>query len=152
MEHRGRSAAECDGAITPSPGDHNSDPPEAGAYSTAMVDRAILGAQGGFAAVFRDLLLRRVWLVAAVIQLLDAFTTAAGLHLGLPERNPLTVGVLRAYGSGGLLLQKIVVVGLLLEAMAKLPRRAAVLSVCVVSAVTGAVVCANLVGLVATAR
>jgi len=97
--------------------------------------------------VLRDLLLRRVWVVAVVVQLLDAFTTAAGLHIGLAERNPFTMSVLRAYGSAGLLLQKLAIDCMLLAAMAKLPRRAAVLSVSLVTAVTALVVGANLVGL-----
>lgn len=113
-----------------------------------MIDRAITGETHGVALVFRDLLLRRVWVVAVVVQLLDAFTTAAGLHIGLPERNPFTVSVLRAYGSAGLLLQKVLVDCILLAAMAKLSRRAAVAAVSLVSAVTGAVVVANMLGLV----
>jgi len=116
-----------------------------------MIDRAITRETGGVALVLRDLLLRRVWVVAVVVQLLDAFTTAAGLHIGLPERNPFTVSVLRAYGSAGLLLQKLLVDCLLLAAMAKMSRRAAVATVCLVSGVTGAVVAANLAGLL-TAR
>jgi Domain of unknown function (DUF5658) len=98
-----------------------------------------------------DVPLRRLFVVAAVVQLLDAFTTAAGLHVGLDERNPFTVSVLRAYGSAGLLLQKLLVDGLLLMAMARLPRRVAMASVAVVTAITGVVVAANLAGLL-TAR
>src|SRR5579859_1127408 len=116
-----------------------------------MIDRAISREDSSVAAVLRDLLLRRVLLVAVVTQLLDAFTTAAGLHVGMSERNPFTVSVLQAYGSAGLLLQKVVVACLLLAATAKLPRRTAVLSVCLVTAVTAVVVCANLTGLL-TAR
>jgi len=123
--------------------------PPAGAapYSTAMIDRAIVARQGRVEEVLKDLLLRRIFLVAVVVQLLDAFTTAAGLHLGLGERNPFTLSVLQAYGSAGLLLQKVLVDCLLLTAMARLPRRVSVVSVLAVTAVTGLVVTANLVGL-----
>ncbi len=115
-----------------------------------MIDRAISSRDtSGVGRVVHDRTLRRVLLVAVVVQLLDAFTTAAGLHLGLSERNPVTVSVLRAYGSAGLLLQKIMVDCLLLLAMAKLPRRVAAVSVGVVTAVTAVVVGANIVGLLA---
>jgi Domain of unknown function (DUF5658) len=102
------------------------------------------------ASVFRDLLLRRVFVAALVAQLLDALSTAAGLSLGLPERNPFTVSVLHAYGVAGLLLQKVLVAGLLLAAMAKLPRRVAVAAVGLTTAVTAFAVCANLTAVVAT--
>lgn len=139
----------CDGAITPSPAPHHNQPAEPVAYSTSMIDATLQ--QGGrrAAMVLRDRLLRRAWLVAVVVQLLDAFTTAAGLHIGLPERNPFTVSVLRIYGSAGLLLQKAVIDCMLLAAMAKLPRRTALLSVGLVTAVTALVVGANLLGLLA---
>jgi hypothetical protein len=101
------------------------------------------------AGVFRDLLLRRVFVAALVAQLLDALSTAAGLSVGLDERNPFTVSVLRAYGVSGLLLQKVLVVGLLLAAMAKLPRRAAVVAVGATTAVTAFAVCANHTAVVA---
>jgi hypothetical protein len=117
-----------------------------------MIDRAMAKRQAGVSAVFRDLLLRRVYVVAVVAQVLDAFSTAAGLHVGLDERNPFTVSVLRAYGTPGLLLQKVLVVGLLLAAMARLPRRVAAATVMLTTAVTAYAVCANLVSLVAVAR
>ncbi|HZS13939.1 MAG TPA: DUF5658 family protein [Candidatus Dormibacteraeota bacterium] len=117
-----------------------------------MIDRAIAKSQAGVSSVFRDLLLRRVYIVAVVAQVLDAFSTAAGLRLGLDERNPFTVSVLRVYGIPGLLLQKVLVGGLLLAAMAKLPRRAAVTTVALTTAVTAYAVCANLVSLVAASR
>jgi uncharacterized protein DUF5658 len=148
---RDAPVAERDHPITASPGAGHRDSPEAGAYSNAMIDRAISGEDSGVGRVLRDLLLRRVLVVATVAQLLDAFTTAAGLRLGLSERNPFTVSVLRAYGSAGLLLQKLLVVCLLLAAMAKLPRRVAVVSVCSVTLVTAVVVVANMTGLL-TAR
>jgi hypothetical protein len=116
-----------------------------------MIDRAISQTNSGVTRVLHDYQLRRVLLVAVVVQLLDAFTTAAGLHVGMSERNPFTVSVLRAYGSAGLLLQKTMVDCLLLAAMAKLPRRLAMLSVGVVTVVTATVVCTNLAGLL-TAR
>jgi len=113
-----------------------------------MIDRAIsTREESGVSRVLRDLQLRRVLMVAVVLQLLDAFTTAAGLHIGMSERNPFTVSVLRAYGSAGLLLQKVMVACLLLVAMSKLPRRTAVVCVGMVTLVTAAVVCANLSGL-----
>ena len=117
-----------------------------------MIDRAIAKSQEGVSFVFRDLLLRRVLVVAVVAQVLDAFSTAAGLRLGLDERNPFTVSVLRVYGIPGLLLQKVLVAGLLLAAMAKLPRRAAVATVLVTTAATAYAVCANLVSLVGAAH
>ena len=116
-----------------------------------MIDRAMVGEKSGIARVLRDFQLRRVLLVAVVVQILDAFTTAAGLHLGMSERNPFTVSVLHAYGVAGLLLQKLMVACLLLAAMGKLPRRISVLSVSVVTTVTATVVCTNLAGLL-TAR
>jgi hypothetical protein len=115
-----------------------------------MIDRAISRGQADVGTVLRDLTLRRVLLVAVVVQLLDAFTTAAGLHLGLSERNPFTVSVLQAYGNPGLLLQKVMVACLLLAAMAKLPRRTGVVCVGLVTAATSVVVCTNLAGLVTT--
>ena len=138
-----------DQAITSSPAGDNIDRAESVAYSTAMIDRAISKQRedSTVARVLRDLLLRRVLVAAAVAQLLDAFTTAAGLSLGMSERNPFTVSVLRAYGVAGLLLQKVLVVGLLLAAMAKLPRRVAVISVCAVTVLTAVVVGDNLSGL-----
>jgi hypothetical protein len=117
-----------------------------------MLDRAISRSHSGLNVVFRDLLLRRVYLVAVVAQVLDAFSTAAGLRLGLAERNPFTLSVLRVYGIPGLLLQKVLVAGLLLAAMAKLPRRLAVLTVGLTTLVTCYAVCANLVSLVAASR
>jgi len=117
-----------------------------------MIDRAISRSQAGVSVVFRDLHLRRVYLVAVVAQVLDAFSTAAGLKLGLDERNPFTVSVLRVYGVPGLLLQKVLVAGLLLAAMAKLPRRLAVLTVALTTLVTCYAVGANLVSLVAASR
>jgi hypothetical protein len=102
------------------------------------------------AAIFRDLLLRRVFMAALVAQLLDALSTAAGLSLGLAERNPFTVSVLHAYGVAGLLLQKVLVVGLLLAAMAKLPRRVAVTAVGITTVVTAFAVFSNLTAVVAT--
>jgi hypothetical protein len=114
-----------------------------------MIDRAISRGELDVAGVLRDLTLRRVLLVAVVVQLLDAFTTAAGLHVGLSERNPFTVSVLRAYGVPGLLLQKVLVDCALLAAMVRLPRRAAVASIVVVTVVTAVVVGANLLGLLA---
>jgi hypothetical protein len=112
-----------------------------------MIDGAMMGEKTGVTRVLQDYQLRRVLLVAVVVQMLDAFTTAAGLAVGLSERNPFTVSVLRAYGSSGLLLQKVMVACLLLAAMAKLPRRISVLSVGVVTAITATVVCTNLAGL-----
>lgn len=117
-----------------------------------MLDRALSRGQEGVGFVLRDLLLRRVYIVAVVAQVLDAFSTAAGLRLGLDERNPFTVSVLRVYGVPGLLLQKVLVVALLLAAMAKLPRRLAVLTVGLTTAVTCYAVVANLVSLLTTAR
>jgi hypothetical protein len=114
-----------------------------------MIDRAIARPRLSVSLVLRDLLLRRVWVVAVVVQLLDAFTTAAGLRLGLSERNPFTALVLRADGPAGLLLQKLLIDGVLLVAMAKLPRRTAVLSVGLVTTVTAVVVGGNLAGLLA---
>jgi hypothetical protein len=140
-------------SITPSPGADDSASPRGGAYSTAMIDRAIAtpARDSAVTAVLRDRTLRRLLLVASVAQLLDAFTTAAGLHLGMYERNPFTVSVLQAYGSAGLLLQKVLVCCVLLAAMAKLPRRAATVTVSLVTVVTAAVVSANLLVLL-TAR
>jgi len=146
---RDEPSGERDEPITTSPGGEHSDPADAAAYSTAMIDRAINANESTVARVLRDLTLRRVLTVAAVVQLLDAFSTAAGLRLGLTERNPFTVSVLRAYGSAGLLLQKLLVVCLLLAAMAKLPRRMAIVSVYLVTVVTAVVVCLNLTGLLA---
>jgi hypothetical protein len=117
-----------------------------------MIDRAISRSQAGVSLVFRDLRLRRVYLIAVVTQVLDAFSTAAGLRLGLDERNPFTVSVLRVYGVPGLLLQKVLVAGLLLAAMAKLPRRVAVATVALTTAVTCYAVGANLLALVGAAR
>jgi hypothetical protein len=117
-----------------------------------MIDRAVAKSQAGVVFVFRDLLLRRVYIVAVVAQVLDAFSTAAGLRLGLDERNPFTLSVLRVYGVPGLLLQKILVAGLLLAAMAKLPRRVAVAMVALTTTVTAYAVCTNLVSLVLAAR
>ncbi len=117
-----------------------------------MLDRALSRSQAGVGVVFRDLLLRRVYIVAVVAQVLDAFSTSAGLRLGLDERNPFTVSVLRVYGIPGLLLQKVLVAGLLLAAMAKLPRRVAVLTVGLTTAVTAYAVVANLASLLAAAR
>lgn len=117
-----------------------------------MIDRAIGADSSNVSRVLRDHQLRRVLLIAVVTQLLDAFTTAAGLHVGLTERNPFTVSILRAYGSAGLLLQKVMVDCMLLAAMAKLPRRAALLAVGLVTLVTAVVVGANLLGLVAAVR
>jgi hypothetical protein len=102
--------------------------------------------------LFRDLLLRRVYIAAVVFQVLDAFSTAAGLRMGLDERNPFTVSVLRSFGVPGLLLQKVLVVSLLLAAMAKLPRRMAVATVVITTAVTAYAVFANLAAVVATAH
>lgn len=144
-----------DQAITAPPGEHNNAIARTGAYSKAMIDRAISRSSARDSAVsrvLRDRRLRQVLLVAVVVQLLDAFTTAAGLHVGLSERNPFTVSVLHVYGSAGLLLQKVLVDCLLLSAMAKLPRRTAVLTVGIVTTVTAVVVVANLVGLVTAAR
>ena len=84
--------------------------------------------------------------------MLDALSTAAGLHVGLDERNPFTVSVLRLYGIPGLLLQKALVAGLLLAAMARLPRRTAVATVMLTTAVTAYAVAANLASLLAVAR
>lgn len=139
-------------SITLSPGADNSTPAGSGAYSTAMIDRAIAAPahESAVSAVLRDRILRRLLLVASVAQLLDALSTAAGLHLGMSERNPFTVSVLQAYGSAGLLLQKLLVCCVLLAAMAKLPRRAAMLMVCLVTAVTAFVVSANILGLLTT--
>ena len=106
----------------------------------------------GVAVVFRDLLLRRVYIAAVVFQVLDAFSTAAGLRMGLDERNPFTVSVLRSFGVPGLLLQKVLVVGLFLAAMAKLPRRLAVVTVGATTAVTVYAVAANLLAVVATSH
>jgi hypothetical protein len=117
-----------------------------------MLDRAISPRREGLSSLFHDLLLRRVYLVAVVAQVLDAFSTAAGLRVGLDERNPFTLSVLHIYGIPGLLLQKILVAGLLLAAMAKLPRRVAVATVGLTTAVTAYAVCANLVALVLAAR
>jgi Domain of unknown function (DUF5658) len=117
-----------------------------------MIDRALDRGQAGLAAVFHDLLLRRVYLAAVVAQVLDAFSTAAGLRVGLDERNPFTLSVLHIYGIPGLLLQKVLVGGLLLAAMAKLPRRAAVATVGLTTLVTAYAVGANLVALVLAAR
>lgn len=117
-----------------------------------MIDRAISRSQAGVAFVLRDLGLRRVYLIAVVVQVLDAFSTAAGLRLGLDERNPFTVSVLRVYGIPGLLLQKVLVAGLLLAAMAKLPRKVAVLTVGLTTLVTCYAVYANLISLVAASR
>jgi hypothetical protein len=115
-----------------------------------MLDIAARGGNARVGEVLRDLTLRRVFVVAVVVQLLDALSTAAGLRVGLPERNPFTLSVLRAYGSAGLLLQKVLVDCLLLSAMARLPRRTATIAVLAVTGVTGAVVLANLAGLLAT--
>jgi hypothetical protein len=117
-----------------------------------MIDRAIDRSHMGLNSVFHDLLLRRVYMIAVVAQVLDAFSTAAGLRLGLAERNPFTLSVLQIYGIPGLLLQKILVGGLLLAAMAKLPRRVAVATVGITTLVTAYAVCANLVALVLAAR
>jgi hypothetical protein len=117
-----------------------------------MIDRAIRDGRVGLAYMLRDLLLRRVYVVAVVAQVLDAFSTAAGLRVGLDERNPFTVSVLHAYGVPGLLLQKALVCGLLLAAMAKLPRRLAVLTVVVTTLLTTFAVCSNLTALVAAVR
>ena len=114
-----------------------------------MIGLAPSSTQSRVAVVFHDLLLRRVFVVALVAQVLDAFSTAAGLAVGLSERNPFTVSVLHAYGVAGLLLQKTLVVGLLLAAMAKLPRRAAVVAVCLTSVVTAFAVWSNLTAMVA---
>ena len=108
--------------------------------------------QAGLNAVFQDLQLRRVYLIAIVAQVLDAFSTAAGLRVGLDERNPFTLSVLHVYGVSGLLLQKVLVAGLVLAAMAKLPRRVAVTTVGVTTLVTTFAVGANLVALVLAAR
>ena len=117
-----------------------------------MIDRAISRGQAGVSFVFRDLHLRRVYMLAVVVQVLDAFSTAAGLRLGLDERNPFTVSVLRVYGIPGQLLQKVLVAGLLLAAMAKLPRRVAVITVGATTAVTCYAVGANLLALVAASH
>ncbi|HXA28756.1 MAG TPA: DUF5658 family protein [Candidatus Angelobacter sp.] len=117
-----------------------------------MIDRAIAKSQPGVSNVLRDLLLRRVYVAAVIAQVLDAFSTAAGLRLGLDERNPFTVSVLHVYGIPGLLLQKVLVAGLLLAAMAKLPRRLAVTTVVLTTAVTAYAVCANLVSLIGAAH
>ena len=117
-----------------------------------MIDRAITKSQPGVSLVFHDLLLRRVYMIAIVAQVLDAFSTAAGLRLGLDERNPFTLSVLRIYGVPGLLLQKTLVAGLLLAAMAKLPRRLAVGTVALTTVVTAYAVCANLVSVLVAAH
>lgn len=117
-----------------------------------MIDRAVSSGHAGLSVVFRDLQLRRVYLVAVVAQVLDAFSTAAGLRLGLDERNPFTLSVLHVYGIPGLLLQKVLVAGLLLAAMAKLPRRLAVVTVGLTTLVTCYAVGANLVSLVTASR
>jgi len=117
-----------------------------------MMDRAIAKSQAGVSFVFQDLLLRRVYIIAVVAQVLDAFSTAAGLRLGLDERNPFTLSVLHVYGVPGLLLQKTLVAGLLLAAMAKLPRRLAVATVALTTVVTAYAVCANLVSLLLVGR
>jgi hypothetical protein len=117
-----------------------------------MIDRAVAKSQAGVSFVLHDLLLRRVYMVAVVAQVLDALSTAGGLRVGLDERNPFTVSVLRVYGIPGLLLQKALVAGLLLAAMAKLPRRAAVTTVLLTTAVTAFAVCANLASLVTASR
>lgn len=117
-----------------------------------MIDRVLAKSQAGMSVVFRDLGLRRIYVVAVVTQVLDAFSTAAGLRLGLDERNPFTVSVLRVYGVPGLLLQKVLVAGLLLAAMAKLPRRLAVPTVALTTLVTCYAVGANLVSLVVASR
>lgn len=106
----------------------------------------------GVSVVFRDLLLRRVYIVALVMQVLDAFSTAAGLRLGLDERNPFTVSVLLHFGVPGLLLQKVLVGCLLLAAMAKLPRRLAVFTVVTTTMVTAYAVAANLVVVLGSAH
>jgi hypothetical protein len=102
--------------------------------------------------VFQDLVLRRAFIVVLVASVLDALSTAAGLAVGLDERNPFTVSVLHAYGVAGLLLQKTLVVLLLLAAMAKLPRRAAVVAACLTSAVTTFAVWSNLAAVAAVVR
>jgi hypothetical protein len=117
-----------------------------------MIDRAFTTGPTGLTLVLRDLLLRRVYAAAVVAQVLDAFSTAAGLHVGLDERNPFTVSVIHAYGVSGLLLQKALVAGLLLAAMAKLPRRMAVATVVMTTVVTAFAVCANLTAMVAVGR
>ena len=146
---RDAAALGRDRAITPPPGVQHSEAGDAAAYSETMIDRAIGADSSNVSRVLRDQQLRRVLLIAVVTQLLDAFTTAAGLHVGLSERNPFTVSILRAYGSAGLLLQKVMVDCLLLAAMAKLPRRTALLAVGLVTLVTAVVVGANLLGLLA---
>jgi uncharacterized protein DUF5658 len=140
-----------DASITAPPGAHHRPAADRPAYFRAMIDRAIGGGNSRVGEVLRDLTLRRVFVVAVVVQLLDALSTAAGLRVGLPERNPFTLSVLQAYGPAGLLLQKVVVDCLLLSAMARLPRRTSMIAVLAVTGVTAAVVLANLAGLV-TAR
>lgn len=103
----------------------------------------------GVGEILEDLLLRRVFVTAVVVQLLDALSTAAGVSKGLPERNPVTVSLMTSYGRLGLLVPKVLVAGLLLMCLAKLPRRAAVATVMVATALTGYVVGENLASLVA---
>lgn len=64
----------------------------------------------------------------AALQMLDVLSTIAGLLSGLRELNPVTADILRGYGLGGLLIQKVpVLIGALL-ATALLPRRLAVIA------------------------
>ncbi|HEV3123106.1 MAG TPA: DUF5658 family protein [Candidatus Dormibacteraeota bacterium] len=76
-------------------------------------------------------------------QLLDGLTTIVGLVSGLSEVNPLTAGVIHAFGDWGLLLAKIPVIVVVLLSAALLPRRLAAAAVWTCAGVMALVVASN---------
>jgi Domain of unknown function (DUF5658) len=96
----------------------------------------------------------RLWVTLAycLVQALDLVTTRIGFAIGLVERNPVAVVLLRRYGEAGLYEAKVATALLLLTAAYALSRRwrsVSRLGMPLVIGITGVAVLGNLVTILA---
>lgn len=71
----------------------------------------------------KDVVFRFVLLAYALFSLLDWMTTSTALEVGGRERNPIAASLYAQYGSAGLLLFKVLVVGVIVAVLVRIPRR-----------------------------
>jgi hypothetical protein len=101
------------------------DPERDPAAGSNAAKQGLLATGGHYSvlSVLRDRALRTAFEFFVMLQFLDVASSAAGQANGLHEGNPLTLAVVRVWGTPGFVISKLPVVIVVLLAIARLPRR-----------------------------